>query len=233
MRTMRTILAAGAALTLAACEPPLPDSTVAGAGFTTPTRGDAAREAELTGRSAAPLPTPLGGPQSEAERLAADARAALGLPARPAPLPGALGGATELDRDNPSISQEQNFDVVSAERDIQADAERLRAAREQYRVVQPEELDLERPEESGPNIFAYALNDAQPVGTEGAYRRGLGASASRAAQRCAGYASMDVAQEDFLSAGGPDRDRLGLDPDGDGNACSWDPAVVRNLVRSQ
>ncbi|CUH07074.1 hypothetical protein JSE7799_00003 [Jannaschia seosinensis] len=245
MRTMRTILAATAALSLAACEPPLPNSTMAGPVVTTPAQAAAAREAQLTGRmtelenGAMPRPRPIdtSGPsstQNEAERLAEETRAALGIGGTPPPLPTPLETSPpELDRNNPSISQEQDFAAVSAERDIEADAERLRAARERYRVVRPEELELERPADTGPNIFAYALNDARPVGTEGAFRRGFGASAGRAEQRCAAYTSEDKAQEAFLGGGGPERDRLGLDPDGDGNACGWDPAVVRNLVRSQ
>ena len=31
----------------------------------------------------------------------------------------------------------------------------------------------------------------------------------------------------FLEAGGPKRDRKGLDPDGDGFACAWDPRPFR------
>jgi hypothetical protein len=39
---------------------------------------------------------------------------------------------------------------------------------------------------------------------------------------------MDQAQSDFILAGGPQKDRKGMDPDGDGYACGWDPAVYRN-----
>ncbi|WP_179380122.1 hypothetical protein [Jannaschia marina] len=209
--------------------PPAPGTTVAGA---------------------APLPAGQA-PQSEAEELASATRAALGrpaattqaapaaTPAAPAPLPATPAPAApaqapadlNLDRDNPAISREQDFGAVSAERDIQADAERLRAARQQYQLVTPTEL--QRPDSTGPNIFAYALGPAKPKGTQGAFRRGLGASESRAATRCQNYRSDDIAQEDFLASGGPERDRLGIDPDGDGNACNWDPAVVRRLVQSQ
>ncbi|WP_299645991.1 hypothetical protein [uncultured Jannaschia sp.] len=199
--------------------------------------------------------------QTEAERLAGETRNVLGQPplaanplgdmgpvSAPAPLPDAATspvpapGSTaltnlsasslnvgDLDRDNPAISNEQDFEAVSAQRGIAADAERLRIAREQYRLATPTEL--ERPDSTGPNIFAYALGPAHPVGTA-AYRRGLRASATRAAQQCAAYSSPDLAQEAFLEAGGPSRDRLGLDPDGDGNACDWNPAVVRTLVQS-
>ncbi|WP_139212290.1 hypothetical protein [Jannaschia pohangensis] len=262
--TTRPLLAGLALVLLAACEPPLPDSGSRGAGFDTPAQVAQRREAELRSARAvrqpttirppatpptppgaivpgapAPLPTPLAAPQTEAERLASETRAALGQSAAaaptaaPAPLPQSATSASapDLDRDNPNLSREQDFAAVSAQRDIEADAERLRAARQQYQLVQPTEL--QRPDSTGPNIFAYALNDARPVGTNGAFRRGLTASSSRSAQKCQGYRSDDIAQEDFLAAGGPERDRLGLDPDGDGNACAWDPAVVRNLVRRQ
>lgn len=53
------------------------------------------------------------------------------------------------------------------------------------------------------------------------------ASAEAAARACATYASPDAAQMAFLAAGGPRRDPLGLDPDGDGYVCGWDPAPFR------
>ena len=37
----------------------------------------------------------------------------------------------------------------------------------------------------------------------------------------------DQAQQDFLAKGGPERDRMGVDPDGDGFACAWDPRPFR------
>jgi hypothetical protein len=42
--------------------------------------------------------------------------------------------------------------------------------------------------------------------------------------------SDDLAQEAFLSEGGPERDRLGVDPDGDGFACRWDPTPFRRAA---
>ena len=41
----------------------------------------------------------------------------------------------------------------------------------------------------------------------------------------------DQAQSAFLDSGGPEKDRKGLDPDGDGFACGWDPTPFRNAVR--
>lgn len=225
MRPMRPLLAASAALVLAACAAPY--SEVQGPDF------DAAERRDAMLQGTAPLfPSP-----TEAEAIAAEARAALertdGVPFDPIAAPGPVTpveiATLDLDRDNPSISQEQDFEAVSAERGIEADAERIRVAREQREEVAP--TQLERPDDVGPNIFSYALGPARPVGSTGAYGRGLRASADRADGKCGGYSSADLAQEAFLEAGGPERDRLGLDPDGDGNACGWDPSVVRNAVQ--
>lgn len=174
----------------------------------------------------APVPEPLPDAATSTTTLPATPPATT----PPATTPTVDPQALNLDRDNPNLSREQDFAAVSAQRDIDADAERLRIAREQYQQIQPREM--ERPETSGPNVFAYALNEAKPIGSQ-TYRRGLGASARRAAERCQAFRSDDIAQEEFLASGGPQRDKLGVDPDGDGNACGWDPAVVRNLVNSQ
>jgi hypothetical protein len=34
-----------------------------------------------------------------------------------------------------------------------------------------------------------------------------------------------------LANGGPERDKEGLDPDGDGFACGWDPRPFRSALR--
>tara|TARA_R110002033_G_scaffold383_15_gene3890 strand:- start:3608 stop:4372 length:765 start_codon:yes stop_codon:yes gene_type:complete len=254
MRTIRIIVGLAAATLVTACEPPLPESGARGVGFDTPEQAAQRRDAQLSGQAplrpqASVLPPAPGtavasAAPSEAEDLASQTRAALGRPATtspttppttpPAQLPQTTATAStdlNLDRDNPSISREQDFNAVTAQRDMAADAERLRAARQRYQLVTPTEL--QRPDSTGPNIFAYALGPSRPVGTSGAYRRGFRASERAAAVKCQNYRSDDIAQEDFLAAGGPDRDKLGLDPDGDGNACAWDPQVVRDLVQSQ
>lgn len=129
---------------------------------------------------------------------------------------------------NPNLSSEQDFDAVSAERDIQQDAARIAEARQQYQLVTP--VDVQRPDETGPNIIDYALSTNHAIGTK-LHRRGPLAGA-RTKQACTRYRTADTAQEAFLEAGGPERDRLGLDPDGDGFACAWDPATYRKLVRN-
>ncbi|WP_299813019.1 hypothetical protein [uncultured Jannaschia sp.] len=262
MRAIPVLITLSTLTILSACAPSVPESAIVqptgyGTGLDTPAAG---RRGSFERMSQDPFEFDAAtSTQIEAERLAGETRNALGqpplaanplgdmgpvedpavpaLPASPAAPPnGALTDLSasslnvgDLDRNNPAISNEQDFGAVSAQRGIAADAERLRIARQQYQVAAP--VELERPDSTGPNIFAYALGPAQPVGTQ-AYRRGLRASTDRMARQCAGYSSPDLAQEAFLEAGGPARDRLGLDPDGDGNACDWNPSVVRTLVQS-
>ena len=51
-----------------------------------------------------------------------------------------------------------------------------------------------------------------------------------AGRTCSGYASADIAQRAFIAAGGPILDPKGMDPDGDGFVCGWDPRPVRNAA---
>lgn len=75
------------------------------------------------------------------------------------------------------------------------------------------------------NIAAFALSTSHPIGQQMYQRSGV--RLRNAERACAKFASDSLAQEAFLEAGGPDRDRLGVDPDGDGYACRWDPAAFR------
>ena len=83
---------------------------------------------------------------------------------------------------------------------------------------------------SGPNVMAYALNTRHSVGTE-MYTRRNPLRWSRWERNCLQFASQDQAQEAFLEAGGPERDPMHLDPNGDGFACWWDPEPLRRLAR--
>jgi hypothetical protein len=125
----------------------------------------------------------------------------------------------------PTISDEQDFEAVKARETIASDAERIARNRSQYVQIQPTDLP-QRPADTGPNIVAYALSTSHGVGTALYQRSGFGSNSDRA---CAKFASADLAQLAFLERGGPERDRLGVDPDGDGFACSWDPRPFRNV----
>lgn len=127
-----------------------------------------------------------------------------------------------------SISDEQDFAAVSARETIESDAERIARNRAEYVIVQPGELP-QRPGEIGPNIVEFALATNHAPGVQLYKRSGLSVRDQNAA--CSKYASPDKAQEDFLSRGGPERDRLGVDPDGDGFACSWDPRPFRTALQ--
>lgn len=123
------------------------------------------------------------------------------------------------------ISSENDFESVSGQRSIEGDAALLASNREQYEVVTPTAVPA-RPPGGRPNIVAYALETNNPKGVRVHNRSPLN-SQSKFQRNCAKYPSADLAQEDFLRRGGPNRDRKGLDPDGDGYACSWDPTPFR------
>lgn len=211
--TLPALLAA-----LAACSPSVPESGPQ-AGFD---RGDAAqlragRDARLEAPSTVTTaPLRSGDPIADTATaaLAASNSGQVPLQASPAnPVPGGHAG----------ISNENDFSAVSARRDIEDDAARIAAVRAQRQVITPTALAPRSA--SGPNIVEFALRTSHQPGQK-LYGRGY-RRASRTAQACASYASPDQAQIAFLAAGGPERDREGLDPDGDGFACGWDPRPFR------
>lgn len=126
------------------------------------------------------------------------------------------------------LSDEQNFDAVAGRETIESDAERRARQAAAYQVIQPAPLP-ERDADAGPNIVAYALNAPNAKGQE-YYSRFILSGEGRFRRNCASYRSADEAQRDFLARGGPERDPRGIDPDGDGFACAWDPAPFRAAV---
>lgn len=167
-----------------------------------------------------PQPEPQVQPQAELETdLAADTQTALNS------TPSAGNTATP---NNPGISDENDFEAVGARRTIESDAERIARNKEKYKVVAPQALPR-RTGSGGPNIVDYALRSRHPVGTKIYSRVSIGGT-SRYARSCGKFASPDLAQIAFLSKGGPQRDKLGLDPDGDGFACAWDPTPFRKAA---
>lgn len=258
---LRLLSAAGCMLGLAACATPVPDSG-RGVGFDNSIGSMQARNAQLerstiripdtvlppSGGTGAPPPVTGVGPlpgsaeatAAETTRILAETRPGYSTSAQtpPAPDSAALNSGVEPLRASPSnpppqpvgISRENNFDVVSGQRSIEDDAARLAQNRAQYEVIQPQALP-DRAGDDQPNIVKFALETSHPVGTRVYARAGFN-GAARAARNCAKYPSPDQAQIDFLSRGGPKRDRKGLDPDGDGYACSWDPTPFRKAAQS-
>ncbi|WP_299353711.1 hypothetical protein [uncultured Shimia sp.] len=130
---------------------------------------------------------------------------------------------------NPGISDENDFEAVGSRRSIEADAARTANNRANYEVIEP--TAVPKRTNTGPNIVAYALSTNHAVGTKAYSRMGL-TSQSRHQKACAKFGSGSDAQTEFLSRGGPKKDRLGLDPDGDGFACNWDPTPYRQAARN-
>ncbi|MEM8555413.1 MAG: hypothetical protein AAGF71_11385 [Pseudomonadota bacterium] len=77
------------------------------------------------------------------------------------------------------------------------------------------------------NPVAFALATSNVVGVAVYSRPSPQASSASA---CAAQGSEMAAQRAFLQAGGPQEDPLGLDPDGDGFACDFDPEVFRRAA---
>ncbi len=212
-----------AVLMLAGCGSTVPDSNPNagnGVGF-----GDynryaqqrADRDAELE-RSTAPL--------TEEMAIAQDTIGVLNETASSSGGEVQVATITPASTDNPRISDEQDFDAVSSRETIESDRERLQDQRQTLQVAQPQNVP-ERPSgRTAPNIVAYALATTNPVG-QPAYDRRSRYNEDRYRNACAEFASPDQAQAAFLAAGGPERDRRGIDPDGDGFACFWDPRPFR------
>jgi hypothetical protein len=128
------------------------------------------------------------------------------------------------------LSDEQNFDAVAGRETIESDAERRAAQAAVRQQVAPTAVP-ERPRDVGPDIVEYALSAPNVRGQEW-YSRSILSGEGRFRRNCAGYATPDDAQRDFLARGGPDLDRRGIDPDGDGFACGWDPAPFIQAFRN-
>ncbi len=141
-----------------------------------------------------------------------------------------LDATVAAEVDNPGISDEQDFEAVSSRETIESDRERLAAQRQNYVQIEPTAVPKRNGGSNRPNIVSFALETTNNVG-ESLYRRSGLRTAAGSQRACAKFTSADLAQEAFLSAGGPKRDRKNLDFDGDGFACDWDPRPFRLAVQ--
>nr|WP_245731302.1 hypothetical protein [Loktanella fryxellensis] len=212
-------------MTLAACgAPAVPDSGAAA-------RAQVAAPAAAVTTFAPPAPVaaaPLASMPASSGVVNASELAALGIGGGPVglaqdiaqqqPLPVAPAAPSN----NTGLSDEQSFEAVSNRETIESDARRRAQQAAALQVVMPSALP-QRPADTGPNIVQYALDAPNRKGQEW-YSRSIFSGQGKFRRNCATYTSPDAAQRDFLARGGPDRDPRGLDPDGDGFACGWDPA---------
>lgn len=248
IKPMKNFAILGATLlTLTACTTAVPDSGQ-GVGFNDFAEFEierARREAALQGRAFPPtgqtgaiVPPSIGGvPGAPAVTTSELAAAGIntgrgngpstnsggagfggsGTPVQPA----ALGS-------NAEISDEQSFEAVTSRESIESDAQRRERQAAAYQLIEATALPT-RSGDAGPNIVQYALQAPNNRG-ESVFTRSGFSGDGRFQRNCAKYRTPDDAQRDFLARGGPSRDRLGLDPDGDGFACGWDPQAFRALA---
>jgi hypothetical protein len=242
-------------LGLSACAPEVPES---GVGFDSYQSYSADRDAQLRGLPAPSTvppatgfdPARVGAAIDAAEQGTALPPAGAPAPLSTAPGTGALvGGSAALEADrprgnapagiaettsemtgvgSPGISDEQDFNAVSARETIESDAERIARNKAQYQVVAPTPLPP-REGNTTPVLVEFALSTTNAVGEQVYNRSGIRLNSYEAA--CKRYRSPDLAQEAFLGSGGPRRDPKGLDPDGDGFACAWDPRPFRAALQ--
>jgi len=149
-----------AVIALAGCAPSVPDSNPnagGGVGF-----GDydqyaqqrAERDAELERRT-----TPV------TEEMAI-AQETIGVLNETSPTDTAdtqVASAAPAAVDNPTISDEQDFDAVSNRETIESDRERLARQRDSLQVDQPEAVPDRPTGRAAPNIVAFALSTTNPV----------------------------------------------------------------------
>lgn len=123
-----------------------------------------------------------------------------------------------------TISNSQDFAKTKERETIASDAARIAALKGTYQQVAPTAVPTRQ---GGVNLASYALKQNNAVGEKIYKRFNIGLS------NCGKYrANPDGAQRAFLEAGGPERDRKRLDPDGDGFACGWNPDFYRNMLKT-
>ena len=78
------------------------------------------------------------------------------------------------------------------------------------------------------NLALFARSVSNKLGEKIYYRNFI---SSDAGSGCKKFSDKNAAQIFFLENGGPKNDFHNIDDDGDGFACSWDPAVYRKIER--
>jgi hypothetical protein len=149
------------------------------------------------------------------------------IPAQPIPAPGTGVDADGVTYETVTV----NVDDIEApttpttaapapglyEPALSVPTETTKAKKRAARPIKPATL---KPRSSSLNLREYAATQTHLVG-EQKYSR----SASKYANggNCDQYTVPEIAQIAFLNAGGPRKDSLLLDGDGDGFACAWVP----------
>lgn len=211
MRT-RAVAMVVVALALAGCDPAVPNSA-AGAGFGTATEYQR-QQARLERTRTLQTPWTFGvGPVAQTGGAPAPAPAPVGAP-MVAPGMASVTPAAPVS-ESAAIASEALAAIGAAPAAAPVVAPALPPA------VPPVAATPDRS-----NIAAFALSTTHMPGTQ-VYRRNSLLRTAPANRACGRFASPGLAQEEFLRRGGPERDPLNIDPDGDGFVCGWNPAPFR------
>ncbi len=118
------------------------------------------------------------------------------------------------------FSQEQQ----KVEREQAAERrEELKAGRVVLEATQKEKIVTK-----SVNLAVFARSVSNKLGEKIYYRNFI---SSNAGLGCKKFSNKNDAQIFFLENGGPKNDFHNIDPDGDGFACNWDPAIYRKIER--
>ena len=196
---------------------------------------------------AAPAPPPLAAPGDEGRSIAAEALAAVrpdladdsediaaGWGDGPGPdeIMGTGAPGAPMEAGAALIAQGNWDEDAEAPRDPEnGTGAQWRPTTETAAAEAPPVPSPARTDGDTPNIVAYALRTTHSVGEERYPRSALTLQSHN--RNCANFANADRAQEEFLRRGGPERDPLNLDPDGDGFACAWSPEPFRAAARAE
>lgn len=90
--------------------------------------------------------------------------------------------------------------------------------------IQPQQAGDVLPPPLIPRVAAFAIRTTHQPGQRQWRRNPLRADGQGL---CAQFPTRDQAQDRFLADGGPERDPNGMDPDGDGFVCGFDPNELR------
>ncbi|WBU61421.1 hypothetical protein [Paracoccus albus] len=174
----------------------------------------AAREMALTGQAAAPQTVPKTRPfdAPTAEEIASPTAYQRVQQRRAQMRRGAAGGGGYVDPDTGQILPSNTTTVT-----------RSAAAISQAPASIPPAHVNDSPDTDA--LSRYAGTQRHAPGTAAFSRSG--GTEEAAARACARYPNAEAAQLMFLSSGGPQRDPMGMDPDGDGYVCGWDPTHYR------
>ena len=215
-------------LTLAACEPSVPNSA-AGVGFGDYQSYMKEREAALQGApvSATTLP-PAGHSTAPYANTAAYGHSATLDAAAAKTTQGTIGAdaiaalrATAPSSPGPAPVNPATGEYVGVNGQPRAPGLPMDAMSHYDGTRAAPVTDMTAAGAAGPNLAAYALSATNTLGQKVYERNGFKMTSTEKA--CGKFVSTDLAQRAFLEKGGPVKDPGNLDPDGDGFACAWDP----------